>query len=46
MTALRFFDAIPHVVRHGMHSDKNEASYIQFYRCGVQFTIHADGKDS
>jgi hypothetical protein len=45
MTALRFFDAIPHIVRHGMHSDENEASYIRFYRCGVQFTIHADGKD-
>jgi hypothetical protein len=45
MTALRFFDAIPHIVRYGMHSDENEASYIRFYRCGVQFTIHADGKD-
>ena len=45
MTALRYFDAIPHIVRYGMHSDQNETSYIWFYRCGVQFTIHADGKD-
>jgi hypothetical protein len=45
MTALRFFDAIPHIVRYGMHSDQNETSYIRFYRCGVRSTIHADGKD-
>jgi hypothetical protein len=45
MTALRYLDSIPHIVRYGMHSDQNEASYIWFYRCGVQFTIHADSKD-
>lgn len=45
MTALRYLDAIPHIVRYGMHSDQNETSYIWFYRCGVQFTIHADGED-
>ncbi|KAM0696694.1 hypothetical protein Q7P36_003943 [Cladosporium allicinum] len=45
MTALRYFDSIPHVVRYGMHSEKDERSYIWLWRCGLQFTIHADGKD-
>jgi hypothetical protein len=45
MTALRYFNAIPHIVRCGMYSDENETSHIWFYRCGVQFTIDADGKD-
>jgi hypothetical protein len=45
MTALRHFDSIPHIVRYGSYSDKSETSYIWLWRCGVQFTIHADGKD-
>jgi hypothetical protein len=45
MTALRYFDNVPHIVRYGMHSDKDERSYIWLWRCGVQFTIHADGQD-
>ena len=45
MTALRYFDNVPHIVRYGMHSEKDERSYIWLWRCGVQFTIHADGKD-
>jgi hypothetical protein len=45
MAALRYFDAISHIVRYGMHSDQDEKSYIWLYRCGVQFTIHADGQD-
>jgi len=42
MTALRSFDAIPHIVRYGLHGEK---SYIWLWRCGVQLTIHADGED-
>ena len=45
MTALRYFDNVPHIVRYGMHSEKDERSYIWLWRCGVQFTIHADGRD-
>jgi hypothetical protein len=45
MTALRYFDSIPHIVRYGMHSENDERSYIWLWRCGVQFTIHADGRD-
>jgi len=45
MSAVRFFDNIPHIVRYGMHDDKGDRSWIWFWRCGVRFTIHADGKD-
>jgi hypothetical protein len=45
MTALRYFDNVPHIVRYGMHSENDERSYIWLWRCGLQFTIHADGKD-
>jgi hypothetical protein len=45
MSTVRFFSNIPHIVRYGMHDDKDERSWIWFWRCGVRFTILADGKD-
>jgi hypothetical protein len=45
MTALRHFDSIPHIVRYGSYGDKSKTSHLWLWRCGVQFTIHADGKD-
>lgn len=45
MSTVRYFADVPHIFRYGMSDEKNERSWKLFWRNGVQFTIHVDGKD-
>ncbi|KAF7193159.1 hypothetical protein HII31_05503 [Pseudocercospora fuligena] len=45
MSAIRYFDSIPHIVRGGMHDEKGEKCFIHFWRCGVRFWIDVEGED-
>ncbi|KIW84880.1 hypothetical protein Z517_00268 [Fonsecaea pedrosoi CBS 271.37] len=45
MSTVRFFDSIPHIVRYGMHDDKEPKSQTLFYRNGVCFRVHVSGED-
>jgi hypothetical protein len=42
MSAIRYFDNVPHIVRYGSHDDKTEKSWIWFWRNGVRFQIFVD----
>lgn len=45
MSAVRFFDDTPHIVRYGMHDDKTEKCWVIFWRNGVKFTIRVEKED-
>ncbi|KXT18529.1 hypothetical protein AC579_2254 [Pseudocercospora musae] len=45
MSAIRYFDKIPHIVRSGMHDENGEKCSIHFWRCGVRFWVDVDGQD-
>ena len=45
MSAVRFFNNIPHIVRYGMHSEADEKCWIWFWRNGVRFKIWVLGED-
>ncbi|KXT04468.1 hypothetical protein AC578_8711 [Pseudocercospora eumusae] len=45
MSAIRYFDNIPHIVRGGMHDGKGEKCFIHFWRCGVRVWIDVEGQD-
>lgn len=45
MSAIRYFESIPHIVRYGMHDDKTEKCWIWFWRNGVRFKIYVDKED-
>lgn len=42
MSAIRFLDGVPHIVRYGMHDDRTEKCWIFFWRNGVRFKIFVD----
>lgn len=42
MSAIRYFDNVPHIVRYGMHDDKTEKCWIWFWRNGVRFHVSVD----
>ncbi|KAH8701612.1 hypothetical protein BGW36DRAFT_371185 [Talaromyces proteolyticus] len=45
MSAVRYFDDIPHIVRFGMHDEKDERCWILFWRNGTKFSISVDKED-
>lgn len=45
MSAIRYFDKIPHIVRYGMHDEKEEKCWIWFWRNGVRFKIFVNKED-
>ena len=45
MSAIRYFEDVPHVVRYGMQDDKEEKSWVLFWRNGVGFRIHTVHED-
>lgn len=45
MSAVRYFNKVPHIIRYGMHDDKKEKCWIWFWRNGVRFIIYVDGDD-
>lgn len=45
MSAVRYFDRVPHIVRYGMHDEKDEKCWIKFWRNGVRFTINVRKED-
>ena len=45
MSAIRYFNNVPHIVRYGSQDDKTEKSWIWFWRNGVRFQIFVDKED-
>jgi hypothetical protein len=45
MSAIRYLDDVPHIIRYGMHDDKTGNCWIFFWRNGVRFRIHVDKED-
>jgi len=45
MSAIRYFDNVPHIVRYGMHDDKTDKCWIRFWRSGARFQISVDKED-
>ena len=45
MSAIRYFDEVPHIVRYGMQDHDEEKSWVLFWRNGVGFTINAAHDD-
>lgn len=45
MSAVRYFDDVPHIVRYGMCDEKDENCWMLFWRNGVEFTIDVGKKD-
>ena len=45
MSAVRYSNDVPHIVRYGMHDEMEEKCWILFWRNGTQFIIHVDKED-
>jgi hypothetical protein len=45
MSAVRYFDELPHIIRYGMQDDQKQKSSMTFWRCGVGFEIEVDHED-
>ncbi|EXJ66466.1 uncharacterized protein A1O5_10618 [Cladophialophora psammophila CBS 110553] len=45
MSAVRYFDSVPHIVRYGMHDEKEGKSWTHFYRNGICFNATVSRED-
>jgi hypothetical protein len=45
MSAVRYFDDVPHIVRYGWMDDEKESCWMLFWRNGTKFTITVEKND-